>query len=216
MDLASPSSLVIRPGLGSVVRVLAGTGAPLTGRTIARLAGVSPAGAAKVLATLSRHGVVDSQSAGSANLYRLNREHLLVGPMLALLSTAQRLEANINDELRGWLVPCDGAILFGSAARRDGGLDSDLDILLIRPKGVAMANTVWREQLDSTADKVKAWTGNICSWMDYSTPEFVNLMASSDPFVGEVRTDGRWLIEPPPGLRDIAALQQPSNGSPRW
>ena len=197
------------------MRVLAGTSAPLTGRTIARLAGVSPAGVAKVLATLSRHGVVDSQSAGSANLYRLNRDHMLVGPMLALLTTFQRLEANISEELRGWPVPCDGAILFGSAARRDGGLDSDLDILLIRPEGVAMANTVWREQLDSTANKVQAWTGNICSWMEYSTPEFVNLMAGADPLVDEVRIDGRWIIEPPGALRDIAALQRPSNWNPR-
>ncbi len=211
MDLSHPSSLVIRPGLESVARVLAGTSAPLTGRTIARLAGVSPAGAAKVLATLSHHGLVDSQRAGSANLYTLNHDHLLVEPILALLSTNQRLEARIAEELQTWLVPCGGAILFGSAARRDGGLDSDLDILLIRQKGVDMADTVWREQLDVTADKVQAWTGNPCSWMEYSTLEFVNLMTGADPFVSEVRTDGRWLIEPPTALHNAAALQQQSD-----
>ena len=46
MDLSNPSSLFLRPGMAEVLRVLAGTTSPLTGRTVARLAGTSHAGAA--------------------------------------------------------------------------------------------------------------------------------------------------------------------------
>lgn len=158
MDLSNPSSLFLRPGMAEVLRVLAGTTSPLTGRTVARLSGTSHAGAAKVLVKLVRHGVVDSQHAGSANLYRLNRDHLLVAPLLVLLRASERLEASLAAELRSWTVPCDGAVLFGSAARRDGGAGSDVDILLIRPKGVEMADEVWRDQREGAAAKVHGWT----------------------------------------------------------
>lgn len=208
MDLSNPSSLFLRPGMAEVLRVLAGTTSPLTGRTVARLAGLSTAGAAKVLVTLVRHGVVDSQHAGSANLYRLNRGHLLVAPLLVLLSTSERLEAGIAAELRSWTVPCAGAVLFGSAARRDGGIGSDVDILLIRPEGVEVADEVWRDQCEGTAAKVHEWTGNPCAWMEFSTGEFADLMAGADPFVGELRLDGRWVITPPPALRRMAQLRE--------
>jgi hypothetical protein len=77
----------------------------------AGLGGVSPAGAAKGLATLRRPGVVDSQSAGSANLYTLNHEHRVAR------ATRRHAEAGVELEPEAVMqAPC--ALLEATLVRR--------------------------------------------------------------------------------------------------
>lgn len=72
-----------------------------------------------------------------------------------------------------WLLPCDWALRFGSAAGRDGGLDSDLDILPIQSKGVHTTATVWceatrlhlRQGAGRDRKQLPLDTENSCLWM---------------------------------------------------
>jgi hypothetical protein len=61
VNLSEPASVVMAPGTAAVIRVLAGAEDAFTIRQIGRLAGVSHARAAQVVALLDRHGVVDTE-----------------------------------------------------------------------------------------------------------------------------------------------------------
>ncbi len=198
MDLSAPTVPLLRGGTSAVLGVLAGTSAGLTGRTIARLAGLSHAGAGKILTTLVEHGMVLAEPVGAANAYRLNREHLLVSPALEMLNALDRLETQLGAAIRSWPVPCTGCALFGSAARRDGTTGSDLDVLVLRPDPIAVDDHAWRAQLDDTASRVERWTGNTLSWVEFDNATFTRMITSSDPLIGELRRDAHWLIAPTP------------------
>ena len=178
--------------------VLAGTSAGLTGRTVARLAGLSHAGAGKVLTQLVEHGMVLAEPVGAANAYRLNRQHLLVGPALEMLHSLDRLETRLAMAISSWPLSCAGCALFGSAARRDGTTRSDLDVLVLRPDTVSLDDPTWRSQLDDTASQVERWTGNPLSWVEFDLATFTGMITGSDPLISELRRDAHWLFAPPP------------------
>lgn len=198
MDLSAPTAPLLHGGTSAVLGVLAGTSAGLTGRTVARLAGLSHAGAGKILTQLVEHGMVLAEPVGAANAYRLNRQHLLVGAALDMVHALDRLEIQLSEAVGSWSVSCAGCALFGSAARRDGTTRSDLDVLVLRPDTVSLDDPKWRAQLDDTASQVEHWTGNPLSWVEFDLGTFTGMITGSDPLIGELRRDAHWLIAPTP------------------
>ena len=148
MDLAQPLSTLIPTLDAETLTVLARTEQPLTGRRIAALArrGTHPA-IQKVLDRLAAQGLVDVQPAGSARLYRLNRDHLLAAPVLAAVAARETLLNRLRDAISSCEVPCLHASLFGSLARGEAGPDSDIDVLVLRPATVAEDDETWQQQL---------------------------------------------------------------------
>lgn len=135
---------------------------------------------------------------GAANAYRLNHEHLLVGPALEMLHSLDRLETQLAGTILGWPVPCPGGAPFGSAARRDGTTRSDLDVLLLRPDTVAVDDRARRARLDDTASQVERWTGNPLPWVEFGTGTFTQMITTHEPLIGELRHDAHWLVAPEP------------------
>lgn len=205
MDLSAPTAPLLQGGTSTVLRVLAGTSTGLTGRTVARLAGLSHAGAGKILTQLVEHGMVLAEPVGAANAYRLNREHLLVGPALEMLHSLDRLENRLGQAVAGWSVLCAGCALFGSAARRDGTTRSDLDVFVLRPDKVAVDDPTWRAQLDDTASQVERWTGNPLSWVEFDLGTFTGMITSADPLISELCRDAHWLVAPTPQVSSALA-----------
>jgi hypothetical protein len=70
------------PGRIAVLRVLVAAGEPLTGRQIANLAGLSPAGAARALDRLAELGATSRRSVGRAVLHELDRSSPLVSEII--------------------------------------------------------------------------------------------------------------------------------------
>ena len=132
MDVTQPHT-VICPTLDSgVLSVLAGTTRPLTGREVARLMGRnSHSGVLDVLHRLAAHGLVDSQEAGNALLYTLNRDHLAAPAVAVLAGIRAELLDRLRETIEGWEVQPVQVSMFGSVARRDGDVDSDIDLSLI-------------------------------------------------------------------------------------
>lgn len=138
MDTARPY-LAICPTLDSdVLAVLAGTSRPLTGREVARLAGRrSHAGVLDALNRLAQHGLVDRQEAGRAFLFTLNREHLAAPAVDILAGLRTELLNRIRHTIETWQVAPTHVSLFGSTARAEGDTASDIDLFVVRPRGVA-------------------------------------------------------------------------------
>jgi predicted nucleotidyltransferase len=108
-----------------------------SGRDLARRAGVDDSTANRVLTDLARHAAVKVRSVPPANYFALNREHVLVGAILAALQVEQDIQgqllAFVHDQL--WGTGAVDVRLFGSAARGEMRSDSDVDLALIAPAG---------------------------------------------------------------------------------
>lgn len=195
MDLAHPYGVLSHRLDGAALTVLAGTTQPLTGRQVARLASEgTQQGIAKALGRLVEQGLVLRSDAGSANLFALNREHLAApaGELLARLRPA--LFERLRDALRGWKTRPLHASVFGSASRGDGGTDSDIDILIIRPRAVEEDDARWRSQLEDLANRVYRWTGNRAAISEIAEQDIERLARDRPPIVDEIVADALALV----------------------
>lgn len=116
------------------------------------------------------------------------------------------------------------ASVFGSAARGDGGPESDIDLLLVhpplpgerRPTGVSRdvvqqltdavgefavtstdrdAAQLWEAQVDQLRGKVQAWTGNPLQVVDLSFYEWRKPRGELHSLIGEISRDGVELLK---------------------
>jgi predicted nucleotidyltransferase len=192
MDLSNPISSVIPSAHGAVLTVLARTDRPLSGRRTAELVGSRAVQSRvnSILRSLTEAGVVLCEEHPPAKLYRLNRQHVAAEAIVALANLRDDLFARMRGHISAWPVPPDAAWLFGSAARGDGGPQSDIDILVIRPDHADAEHPDWADQLESLAAAVTAWSGNRCAVIEYSDSEFEELVAGDERLVSDIRRDG--------------------------
>jgi predicted nucleotidyltransferase len=204
VNVARPYAAVA-PGVeGDALVVLAGTTAPLTGRQIARLArrGTSPSVSA-ALDRLVAQGLVHRQQAGRAYLHVLNRDHV-AAPVVDLLAGLRgELLRRLRAAFAVWDIAPVHASMFGSAARADGDVGSDIDLLVVRPDGVDEDQPEWRSQIEALTDRVFAWTGNRAAVIELAESELARLRRNPPAVLREVRADGIDLAGTP--VRDLAA-----------
>jgi len=129
---------------GSHVRVLRALaqlpeGLTVSGRDIARRAGVSQPTARQVLMSLDQQGLLVVGRRPHASFYRLNTEHVLA-PLIRDMFTR---EAAVRDELEAEVASqiaklpgVSTAYLFGSAGRGDMRADSDIDVAVTGDRDV--------------------------------------------------------------------------------
>lgn len=190
MHLSCPARTVVPTLAAEVLLVLAGTTMPLTGRQVhALLRGGSQKGVSLVLGRLAASGLVDTSPAGPALLYRLNRDHVAAEAVLALVDLRGKLFERIRQHLAGWTVPPVAAAVFGSAARGDGDLDSDIDLFVVRPAGVADDDPSWSADVAGLRELVHRWSGNPCSLIQATPAQVRAMVERGEPIVAELRRD---------------------------
>lgn len=192
MDLSNPIRSVIPSAQGNVLAILARTDRPLSGRGVAELTDgqLSAKGVNLALRALVAAGLVLVEKHPPAKIYRLNRRHLAAESIIALSDLWSRLLEAMRNELGGWTQPAVGAWLFGSAARGDGGTDSDIDVLIVRHIDVDPEDAQWTAQIDDFVEDVGAWSGNSCAVVEYSETEFSELMSGDERLARDIRSDG--------------------------
>jgi predicted transcriptional regulator len=197
VDLTQPHTAICPTLDSGVLAVLAGTNRPLTGREVARLVGRSShSGVLDVLNRLADHGLVERQEAGRALLYTLNREHLAAPAVEVLAGMRTELFNRLGQAIETWDVQPVHVSLFGSMARGEGGTDSDIDIFVVRPGGVAEDDAAWRAQVDRLGADVFRWTGNRAGIAEVPEQELDRLEREGPPIVEELKADGIVLSGP--------------------
>ena len=149
MDMSDPFSTVCPTLDGPVLSVLAGfCRDPLSARDVARLVSRgSWSGVRKTLHRLAEQGVVRREEAGNVQLYTLNREHLAAPSIERLADLRGELIRRLTDSVHAWTISPRHASIFGSAARGDGDLESDVDLFVVRPAKINAENATWRQRL---------------------------------------------------------------------
>lgn len=206
MNVARPYSAVSPSLDGDVLVALSRTTRPLTGRRVAEmLAYGSPDGVRKALDRLVDQGIVRREPAGRALMHTLNREHLAAPAVEALATMRSDLLRRLRTALSSWSPPAVHASLFGSTARGDGDVDSDIDIFVVRPDPLGEDDPRWREQRERLAADVLTWTGNHAALVESSEGQLSEMAGSGAPILDALRRDaislGGTPLELPFGVR---------------
>ena len=117
----------------AVLRALRDSKEGMSGRAVARAAGINHQTCALALKRLEGFGLIQRQGSAQTQLLRLNFDHFLVHELLLpALRKERELMAQIRAEILDQIGKrALGARLFGSAARGDARPGSDIDLLLI-------------------------------------------------------------------------------------
>jgi hypothetical protein len=190
MNLSRPYEAVVPSLDGEVLQVLAASSMAMTGRQIALLTGRrSHSGVVEVLNRLTEHGLVQRVELNRANLYSLNRDHLAATAVMELAGLRAVLISRIRQEIESWALAPVHASLFGSAARGDGGTESDIDLFIVRPTSILEDDPGWRGQLDALAENILGWTGNRAAILEVGEGELVRLATHQGSILAELRAD---------------------------
>jgi predicted nucleotidyltransferase len=182
---------------GSVLAVLARAAAPLSGLQVRKLARRgSYEGVRRVLHRLVGEGVVLAEDHGNSVAYRLNREHVAAEAVLALSRLRATALERMKAAIRSWRIKPVHASAFGSFARGDGGSDSDIDLLVVRPDTVSGDDDGWVGQLARLASDVEGWTGNHAAILELSEAEVSRAVRRKEPIVKELLRDAVTLAGP--------------------
>lgn len=190
MDVSAPYRAVIPSLDGPVLMTLARLGRPVTGRKLHQLAGVgSEAGVRKVLGRLVEHGLVRDSEAGSSVLYEANDEHVAWPLVVRLAELRNELIDRMSAAIQTWAPPPLSAALFGSAARGDGDISSDIDVVIVHPDEADNNTEKWEGQVDRLRNRVEAWTGNRCQVYELSAEQLAEHVRLREPIVAGWRDD---------------------------
>lgn len=153
-------------------------------RDLARRAGLRHPRTSQILADLHHQGVTIAQRAGRADLYQLNRAHILYPPIRRLFQDEEASSAALITLLRRALARAGRQVreahLFGSVARGESEAASDVDLAVVTPDPEDPELT---KTLDALTSDVKRRFGNDLS-----------LHFSSQPLAKRVRgREGRGL-----------------------
>ena len=191
MNLADPMSSVIPGVQGVILSILARTDQPLTGLTVAELAGdrASAAGIKRAIRPLVEAGLVVLMPAGRAHLYSLNREHVAYPAIVQLGALRNELYRRIGDAVSQWSVLPLCAGVYGSTARGQATASSDVDLLLVRPVGIAVDHADWARQVADLSGAVTDWSGNQSDVLEYDLDELRRLRDEGDPLLVSLERD---------------------------
>jgi predicted nucleotidyltransferase len=192
MDLAEPGRGLAGGLTMPILRALAGRSSPATAAQVSRLAEVgTEAGVRRALERLAAHGVCSPKEVGGRIVYTLNYDHLLYGAVAALLDADRELPRRLKNALGEWEPAPVSAVLFGSAARRDGDVDSDVDLLLVRPPlRTETRKREWVRQVHELRAAVHGWTGNRLQVLDWTSLDVRKHERSDEPLVDSLLDEG--------------------------
>jgi predicted nucleotidyltransferase len=175
----------------AVLRVLARADTGFSGRQVHALTGVgSTSSVHRALTGFVELGLVTAEPRPPAIMYRMNRHHALWPVVEAALAARSRVfdgiatfcEEELPEEL-GLTV-----IVYGSVARRESTLESDVDILAVYPDGIDPdARADFDYQLGAHVRRI---TGNEAQVFSIEREDLLQRMADGDAFIGNVLADG--------------------------
>jgi predicted nucleotidyltransferase len=190
MDLSHPLAVVTPTLDAAVLHALAATTSWASGAQVHRMAAAgSDDGVRRVLARLVEQGIVLAEDHPPARLYLLNREHVAADAIVALTRLRIEILGRITKELSQWSPEPLHASLFGSFARGEAGVSSDIDILLVGGPADSADEGSRAEQVDRLAVDIHRWTGNRAHVIEVTPDTLGAMIAADDPLVESWRSD---------------------------
>lgn len=147
-----------------------------------------------------------------ANLYSINRDHVAYPAIEALTDLRGKLYARMAAEVETWAMHPISVAIFGSAARGDGDVNSDIDVLIVPREDLHWDwrinpnegsniweenyQEVWDSQLSEFSSSVRKWSGNSASLIQASPSQLIEMVRRKEPIVASLQMDARYVWGP--------------------
>ncbi len=190
MDYVRPVQALIPGVQGQILGVLAETTAQLNLTTIARLAGVSPAQASRVLPELVHLGLVERMEAPPSALFRLVDENL-VGRLVRSMTDLRYVALRTVGDCSALQKPRpEHVIVFGSFARGEADADSDLDVVIVRPAAINDSDSAWAASMVTLNQDLTRALGNPVNILEVGAHDFDRRLKSRSELWRSIRSEG--------------------------
>ncbi len=183
----------------AVLRALNKYATGISGREVARAAGITVKNCFNALNDLESIGIVTRIRGGRDHLFSLNREHFLVKQgIIPLLQVESDFAGVMFNEIKKKLKSrCNSVYLFGSVARKEEEAGSDLDLCIIYDS----KNN--KKQLEETVFELqslfrKKYFVNISPFF-IKEPDFIKRAKNNKPPVNEIINEGKLIFGNPVG-----------------
>ena len=181
---------VIPGAQGRVLAVLAESTGYLNLRTVALLAGTSPAQASRILPELVRSGLVERREAPPSVLFRLVDDNLGSRVVRALSRSRETVLAELGSQAETLDPSPVSVIVFGSFARGEAEADSDLDVLFVQPKGMNDDDYRWAAAVEGWRQFARRLTGNRVEVVETSESSVGRFLRSHKTLWADIVRDG--------------------------
>jgi hypothetical protein len=190
MDLSHPVSAVIVRIDARIYEIFSRSAAPVSGLKMTSLIGdASYAGVMAALNRLLDQGILLMEQDGAANMYRVNREHVLWPAISAAVAAANgamevlqnRIGRLLKEHLGVKIANEVTLAVIGPVAQKKGAPDSDLDVLGIFP--MHLDPEVIEAYAGVLDQRMRRWSGNGCTLTIVSTKQLNDLFTAEDPLV---------------------------------
>ena len=212
MNVSAPILDVVPGARGQILRVLCQSSGGISGREVARRAGVSVSTAISALADLAQAGIVTQDPFAHATSYQLNRTHLVAQLIIEVAGAIGELTTKIRERVDDWTIKPVAAWMYGSTARGDGDRASDIDLLFVLPDGLTgEERDRWEEhQVSPLLVAVYDMTGNQASYLPHTVDTFLALEARQSEFSKNLHCDGIDLFADGSSWRRISQARRTS------
>jgi predicted nucleotidyltransferase len=162
----------------------------ITGRGLAKELGMSHATCIRSLNSLADAGVVTRKSIGRSSVYEIPRDSAAFIRLLQPVFAAEKgllydLEDILLKDIKGKV---QAAYLFGSVARGEDTVESDIDVMLVLQRGANKPQVEGTIEANRKAAYVLYRAGiNVIA---YGYDEFRRMKAKGNPFIREVLSEG--------------------------
>jgi predicted nucleotidyltransferase len=190
MDFVRPVEAVIPGAQGRILSVLVKITAPLNLRTLARLASVSPAQASRVMPGLVDLGIVERYEVPPSSQFLLARSNVAAQAVIELSRSQETASERIGLAAAAMATTPESLIIFGSFARGEAGVDSDIDVVVVRPDSIDEDDDDWATALEAWRDEARAITGNTVEVIEVSLSDAGSKLRGRTEFWRNVRRDG--------------------------
>jgi predicted nucleotidyltransferase len=190
-----------------VLRALIHLDSPVSGSEAQRLSRVRSANSMwAALDELTDLGILSRVQTRGSHLFRINREHDLVPPLVALFEAEARRVSRLREWLRDALTTNQAdavrsVILYGSNARGEAAPRSDVDLLVITADEGAVSAV--REALLAGASSLEKQIGLRISPYVLSREHVEARYREGDPLMQTIADEGRVLLGEP--LQEMAS-----------
>lgn len=210
VNVGAPILDIVPGARGRILQALCWSQSGASGREIARRAGVPGSTAAPILLDLAAAGVVLQEPGVPAYRYSLNRAHVLVAGVLALVGAHASLLDHLRMRIAEWSTPPVAAWMYGSTARGDGDRDSDIDLLFVLPDGLDEEQRQrWHdEQAAPLMEDVFDRTGNQASYLWHTVDTFLEMEATRSAFSANLHAEGIDLLPDSSSWRRVTQAHQ--------
>lgn len=189
MILSNPSAGLLSPTMAALLRVLFEAKSAESGRSLARIAGVSSAQTNSLLRRLVSLGLVKQCSKPPSLLFELNRSNWLVQRLQPIFELEGERNSWLAERLMNLSISPIAAVVFGSVARGEDDEKSDLDLFLLWPDCNAASELLWKDLADIRQDFIELF-GNELSLMHAKMSELSESIGARSRFARQLIEEG--------------------------